>query len=427
MKIFFYINLIIITTFYAMNNTDYYNINLKESRDQGEIFNNNSISITLKVAFGFKGKNIFFDKIIQGIECGKQIEAFIIENTVNKELLYNQLELKNIQFYMYLYLENNTLVWKLYSVFDKKFIKGKSYSYKEDSVALLRTILIDIWQELFSDAITPYHSFLSYLDTSFSNQVQETCIEFCHPLLSGFQKTIFRVNQNILDLSSIDSSPLQSLLFSTQNDYGTAIMKLNSHGNIIPIINNNRMLISPTVSQDGLFYINSGSLHRYYYNKIKKTFCDQILGSDYDFASVYAIANNHAILVSKNKQIYKIEYQINTISNELTSLKAHKITENQFNSVNMTYDYIDNSVIVSQKINGYYQLVAYENTQKKILTISPYHKQDPAISPCGNYIAYVAQTVEGERYIEVINKYTKEIIRVTKSPGEYRFPVWLVR
>ena len=66
----------------------------------------------------------------------------------------------------------------------------------------------------------------------------------------------------------------------------------------------------------------------------------------------------------------------------------------------MTYDYIDNNIIVSQKINGYYQLVTYDNTQKKILTNSLYHKQDPSISPCGNYIAYIAQTVEGERYIE---------------------------
>lgn len=426
MKIFFYINLIIIGL-HGINNNNCYLINLKETQDKQEILNNNDSIIRLKIAFSCKDKNNFFDKIIEGMQCGKQIKAFLVEHNLKKELLYNKLVEENIQFYIYFYLENNMLIWKLYSVFDKKFIKGKSYGYKEDSIQLLRTILIDIWEELFSDTITPFHSFLAYLDTSFSDGRQESCIQFCHPLLFGFEKTIFKIKQNILDLSSIDSNPLQSLLFSTQHDSGTAIMKLNSHGNIIPILNNNKMLISPTVSKDGLFYINSGSLHRYYYNKQKKEFCDQILTNTNDIASVYAILNSHAVLISRNKHVYKIEYSINNMTNELIPLKAQKITESKFNSANMTYDYIDNSIIVSQKINGYYQLVSYENNQKKIITYSLYHKQDPVISPCGNYLAYVAQTNEGERYIEVINKYTNQIIRVTKNPGEYRFPVWLVR
>jgi hypothetical protein len=409
------------------NNNECYVINLKEDQNNIAHTSNTDAIITLQIAFGCKNKNTFFNKILAGVQQGKQIKVLEFDHIENKAELYRQLALKNIQFYVYFYLENNMLVWKLYSVFDKKFIKGKSYSYQEDSVALLRTILIDIWQELFSDLVTPYHSFLAYLDTTFNNNIQESCIEFCHPLLCGFEKTIFKAKQNILDLSSIDSQPLQSLLFSMQNDNGTAIMKLNSHGTIIPILHNNRMLISPSVSQDGLFYINSGSLHRYYYNKITKTFCDQLLGSVSDIASVYAILNDHAILISRNKQIYKIQYEINMHNNELIHLRAQKLTQSNCNSVNMTYDYIDNSIIVSQKINGYYQLVVYENTHKKILTYSHYHKQDPVISPCGNYIAYVAQTVEGERYIEVINKYSNEVIRVTKNPGEYRFPVWLIR
>ena len=67
------------------------------------------------------------------------------------------------------------------------------------------------------------------------------------------------------------------------------------------------------------------------------------------------------------------------------------------------------------------------NNKKIILTDSPYHKQDPAMSPCGNYIAYVAQNHFGERTIEVINRYSGDIIIVTNEPSEYRFPSWIVR
>lgn len=410
----------------SKNNDDCYVIDIKNYNAQ-EIIDSIKSNILLEIAFSYKTENAFFNKIIEILTIGKEIKSSLIDYTNNKEIIYTQLAAKNIQFYIYFYIENNMLIWKLYSVFDKKFIKGKSYRYQEDSIALLRTIVIDIWQELFGDLITPYHSFLAYLDTSFNHHEQESCIKFCHPLLPGLEKTIFKINQNILDLASIDSKPLQSLLFSTQNNHGTAIMKLNSYGNIIPIINNHQMLISPSVNQDGLFYINSGLLYRYYYNKTKKDFCSQLLDKNADFASVYAIINNHEILVSKNKQIYKITYQINQNTNELILINAQKITENKLNSVNMTYDYIDNNIIVSQRINGYYQLVAYENTQKKILTHSHYHKQDPSISPCGNYIAYIAQTNDGERYLEVINKHTGHTIRITQTPGEYRFPVWLVR
>ena len=118
---------------------------------------------------------------------------------------------------------------------------------------------------------------------------------------------------------------------------------------------------------------------------------------------------------------------INQESNKLEVLSTEKITESKSNSMNMTYDYHDNNIIVSQKINEYYQLVSYENNKKKILTHSHYHKQDPSISPCGNYIAYIAQTNEGERFVEIINKYSYQIIRITENPAEYRFPVWLIR
>lgn len=428
MNLLFYFTFIIITSHLSTEKNNYYKINLNDYNiNQKTASEPSLITITLEVAFGWAQEDPLFKKIIHSITTGNQIKASLIPHNNNKKLLYTELASKNIQFYISLHSENNKLIWKLYSVFDKKFIKGKAYQYQKDSPQLLRTIMIDIWQELFGESITPYNSFLAYLDTSFDNKIQETHIQFCHPLLSGFEKTIFKSNHNILDLASIDSKPMQSLLFSTQNNCGTGLIKLTSRGDTLAIMNNNKMLISPTVNQDGLFYINSGLLYRYYYNKKEQKFCNQLLDTSSDFASVYAINTNHAILISKNKQIYKIEYQVNHENNELILMKGKKITENKLNSTNMTYDYSNNTIIVSQKINGFFQLVSYDDSKKEILTCSPYHKQDPAISPCGNYIAYIAQTGDGERYIEVMNKYSSQTIRVTISPGEYRFPVWLIR
>jgi hypothetical protein len=133
------------------------------------------------------------------------------------------------------------------------------------------------------------------------------------------------------------------------------------------------------------------------------------------------------VCISRNLKIYEINYALSPESNALVIKEARKITEDGISSLNMTYDYHDEKTIVSQRIGKYFQLSSYEKNTKKVLTSSCYHKQDPSISPCGNFIAYVAQMDDGSQYIEVINKYSGDVIRVTPEPGEYRFPTWLVR
>lgn len=385
----------------------------------------------IMISYNTDNNNILlYNSLIANLEKGKQIKT--IQNTIeNKKALFHNLEKNNVQFHIEFKIKEGKLIWKLYNVFEKKFIQGKAYEYKPISEHLLiRTVLMDIWKELFGDEITPFQCFLVYLDNTphpDKNEYQTT-INFMHPFLPYFNKQLLKTKNNISDLSILQSHPLQSILFVIQKNEFMELTKLNSFGQLQIIGRTKTTLTSPTANEAGLFYIDNRCLYRHYFNKKEKKYKKEKIDRKNDYASVYSITNENKILASRNKKIYEILYELNE-NNEIIITKANKITENSCISMNMTYDQNDKTIIVSQKINGYYQLVMYDqfNNKKIILTTSPYHKQDPAMSPCGNYIAYVAQNCFGERTIEVINRYSGEIIIVTNEPSEYRFPSWIIR
>lgn len=84
---------------------------------------------------------------------------------------------------------------------------------------------------------------------------------------------------------------------------------------------------------------------------------------------------------------------------------------------------------MSEKINEYYQLVAYQASgERRIITHTLYSKHDPFVSRDGYYIVYVAHMPDtGDRYLEMVNCYTRDITKITDKPGLYRFPVWVTR
>lgn len=411
-------------------------VQLESTINLDEIEKNPYTAITINapaiiISYNTDNNNILlYNSLITNLEKGKQIKT--IHNIIdNKKELFNYLEKKNIQFHIEFKMKDGKLIWKLYNVFEKKFIQGKAYEYKPISESLLvRTVLIDVWKALFGDEITPFQCFLVYLDTTphpDKNEYQTT-INFKHPFLSDFNKQLLKTRNNISDLSILQSHPLQSILFVMQNNEFMELTKLNSFGQLQVIGRTKTTLSSPTANEAGLFYIDNRCLYRHYFNKKEKKYKKEKIDRNNDYASVYSITNENKILASRNKKIYEISYELNE-NNEIIIKKAKKITEDSCISMNMTYDQNDKTIIVSQKINGYYQLAMYDqfNNKKIILTDSPYHKQDPAMSPCGNYIAYVAQNRFGERTIEVINRYSGDIIIVTNEPSEYRFPSWIVR
>lgn len=371
----------------------------------------------------------FYKQIMEILEKGNQIKT-IFNQTKNKNILFKELHNKDIQFHISLKIKNGKIIWKLYETIDKKLIKGKSYPYKNISKPLLlRTILIDLWQEFFGEEITPFECFLVFLNTKSSqNNLYYTSINFFHPLIPGFEKQLLKTKNNILDMTVLQSLPLQSILFIMQKNEYMEIIKLNSFGQLSTIYKTKTTLTSPTINKDGLFFIDSQCLFRYYFNKIKNKYIKEKIDTHKDYVSVLAIIDEEKLLASRGKILYEINYQTDKTTNHIIINSAKKITESNIQSLNMTYNPNEKFIVVSQKINFFYQLVIYEKNNKKIiLTDTPYHKQDPSMSPCGNYIAYIAQNTIGERRIEIINRYSGKVITAIPESSEYRFPTWIIR
>jgi hypothetical protein len=273
------------------SDTQSVSINLREHSLKKEIYETPFSAVCLPLAYSYESEHHLISDILSLLEAGRQIKGTRIDPTQyrDKNELFTALEEKHTQFYIAFCIKNHTLIWKIYSIAEKKFLKGKSYPLSHPHLlSLQRTVAIDIWQELFGESYSPFHCFLSYLNVEIdSHNKYHSCIEFCHPLLKGFEKTILKTPLNILDLCSMETKPLQSLLFSMQTDCKIQIVKLTSKGNMIPLTAHNGMCISPTVNQDGLFYISSRKLYRYYFNTRLKKFCTDLLDNNADYASVY--------------------------------------------------------------------------------------------------------------------------------------------
>ncbi len=384
----------------------------------------------LKINVEINGINHpFFDLVIVGLEKGNQLkinknESMEIEN---KKRLFSSLSEENVQFYLVFKVVDKQFIWKIYNVFTKSFMLGKAYKIKENELLdLTRTVLIDIWEAIFGEGKTPFHCFLTYLETDRFEQKQLSQIFFTHPLISGFSKKILTTKHSIIDLGKLPCEEGgESLLFSLCKNGEVDILSLDASGTLKTLIKSDAMAVSPSVNDEGLFYISGGKLYRFYFNQQMKKFVSHLLDSATNYVSVCAHPTEKKLLIAKNKKVYEVLYLCDEVTGELKIEKAYQISSHGSVMANAVYD--GESIIASERIQGYYQLVLFENKMKMLLTASDYHKQDPSISPCGTYVAYIAQTKTGERYVEIMNRFTGVVFRVTDTPGEYRFPVWVVR
>lgn len=384
----------------------------------------------LKINFEISGINHpLFDLVITALEKGNQLkinknEPMIIEN---KKRLFSLLSEENVQFYLVLKVLDGQFIWKMYNVFTKSFIIGKAYKLKDNELLdLTRTVLIDIWEAIFGEGKTPFHCFLTYLETDRFENKQLSQIFFTHPLISGFSKKILTTKHGIIDLGKLPREEGgESLLFSLCKNGEVDILSLDASGALKTLIKSDTMAVSPSVNDEGLFYISGGRLYRFYFNQQMKKFVSHLLDSATNYVSVCAHPTEKKLLIAKNKKVYEVLYFCDEVTGELKIEKAYQISSQGGVMANAVYD--GESIIASERIQGCYQLVLFENKMKTLLTLSDYHKQDPSISPCGTYVAYIAQTKTGERYVEIMNRFTGVVFRVTDTPGEYRFPVWVVR
>jgi Tol biopolymer transport system component len=125
--------------------------------------------------------------------------------------------------------------------------------------------------------------------------------------------------------------------------------------------------------------------------------------------------------------LFKCSYTLDK-SGALTCGKEIKISSKNCTVASFSYCRLTKEIVVSEKIQDVFQLFIYDiqTMKKNRITSSFIHKQDPSFSPSGSWISYVAfDEKKNERYVEMINVYTKKNVRITDTPGCYVSPTWI--
>ena len=425
--------------FYSYSSTlsEEYDINFKLN-DLTE----KSLGISCIYSLKNNSSSSIVESILNAIVSGGQVSFSKIEIPKNFTIEWgNKLLNKSYLFYFLFEETDEFFIWKLYDLTNNlQFIKGKKYLKDNSKRSLLvRHICKDIWKDLFGNDITPFDYYLTFLIKN-SSEKYKSIITYLCPFINDYGKKeesdriLLRTSRNFINLYTLDTKPNKSLICSEITNTNVKIIKLNMQGNISSLIDLKGTLSSLITNKNGVWYINSGKIYRSYFDKEKSKLIHICL-TNFDFngedsiTAKISVGPNNSILLTQNFKTYIIDYIIDEKDNCIINNKK-KLSPNNVKSVSITYNEKENIIVTSEKINNYYQLVSYDGTtyERNILTESKFNKQDPSISPCGAFVAYIIYNGSNNKTsIELYNLYTKKIISVTKKQGYYLSPAWITR
>ena len=320
--------------------------------------------------------------------------------------------------------DDKTISWRLYSISENKMIEGKEYSVSKKIPPLVHAISKDIWTALFGEG-NHFEYDLVYVSKNSNNEKKMWEIHRCCPCVKGNNKTIVRSSKAILDMSSINPATINSFIVYSQATLSNVkILKLSSTGSLSVVVNQagtSGNFVATTSLEDN-FYVRSGILYHCYYdenrNFIHKPF------TTINMVISPAIGPDKSIFYSSKNKIWQIEITKNNTTEPVL------ISEKERFALSPSYCNATETLLYTQKEKGFMQLVSYDikTKKKKVITDTKYHKQDPSLSPCGTYVAYIAfDQTNNKNYLECMNMHTNTVIRIEEAGENCMFPCWLKR
>lgn len=324
--------------------------------------------------------------------------------------------------------ETNKISYKIYSEGKNEFLCGKEFSFKKISDTLLRKIGKSLFIIFFGEAnITPFDYFLVTSKSDITipqNKKRKYSILMESPFGNMYSKSILKTTSHIVDLG-VCNTENPFLWYSEMTNKNVRIIKLSSNGSLIPLIDINGTTSSSFVTSNNLedsFFVSSGKIMRYKYNKKNESIEPVIFIQKDDYIASLCFMNKSLFYTYKGS-IYQTVIDLNN-----KSIKENiKIMYKDAYSISPSINEATNTLIFTSKINGYMQLVLYTLDDKRYykLTNSKYDKEDPSLSPCGNYVCYMVSKPNDHSCIEIMNINTHAIIKYTDKNAEYRYPCWI--
>lgn len=353
-------------------------------------------------------------KITKGLEQGKQI-CFIAPEK-KKDI--------SASFSLIFKSDKNTLSWKLYDHVSHQYLEGKEYKVAKKNASLARAICKDIWIALFEDP-TPFDALLAYIKKTkglSSRPLYEICIT--SPLVQDSSKTILKTTRPLVDLTSAGTALDAFLVYSEVTAHNVRMLKITQNGIVIPLVDTKGTNASFTSTTDlsESFYIHSGAIYTYFYDPLQQAIHHLPFIQYASPCASPVIGDNNQLFYTYNGKVYCCIYD------PVKHIPVRSYVISSGYALSPAFCTHTQTVVFTEKIGSYMQLVSHDIKTKTntVLTQSLYHKEDPALSPCGTYIAYVAHDQKNNKnVIEILNIYTGAVLTITHESEDCFSPCWL--
>lgn len=362
----------------------------------------------------------FAHEIKQCLEISKQFDVTIesMASPKTKQEITALLERGFIiAFFMNTSIDNNYVEWRMYDTMQASMVKGKKIIKNNATLTDCSYIVAnDMWRELMGQT-GPFLSKLAYIK-KIPTKKNRFHSQLCMCDYNGSHERI------LLDASHIIIAPAWApaqhnpyLIYSEFTRYNVRLMSIDLHHKrkIVVDFDGTNAGVSFTADGKEIVYGRSGGLWKYHYDPATQKGFHELLIKDRDVcASPTLLSNGDVIYCSQGM-----------IKRYIDKTHEHTILVKDGYNVGPTFHEPSGTLIFSRRIKGNMQLFMYSMSGKKTeqLTFDQGDKTDPALSPCGNWVAYCLEQ-RGKSRITVMNIKTGHTYPITPEPSLCRYPSW---
>jgi TolB protein len=322
-----------------------------------------------------------------------------------------------IAFFINTSIDNNYIEWRMYDTMQAAMVKGKKIIKSSATLTDCAYILAnDMWRELMGQP-GPFLSKLAYIK-KIPNKKNRFRSQLCMCDYNGDHERVLFDSSHIIIAPAwgpLSNNPY--LVYSEFTRYNVRLMSIDLHHKrkVVVDFDGTNAGVSFTADGKGIVYGRSGGLWKYHYNPATQKGFHELLVKDNDVcASPTLLSNGDVIYCSQGM-----------IKRYLDKTHEHTILVKDGYNVGPTFHEPSGTLVFSRRVKGTMQLFAYSISTKTTeqLTFGPGDKTDPALSPCGTWVAYCLEQ-RGHGRIMVMNIKTGHAYAITPENNMCRYPTW---
>lgn len=322
-----------------------------------------------------------------------------------------------IAFFINASIDNNYVEWRMYDTLQASMVKGKKIIKNNATLTDCAYIVAnDMWQELMGQP-GPFLSKLAYIK-KIPNKKTRFHSQLCMADYNGDHERVLLDSSHIIIAPAWGPSPSNPyLVYSEFTAYNVRLMSIDFHHKrkVVVDFDGTNAGVSFTADGKDIVYGRSGGLWKYHYDSSLQKGYHALLVKDHDVCASPTLVSNGDVMYCSQGMIKRY----------INKTNERQILVKDGYNVGPTFHEKSGELVFSRRYKGCMQLFMYSTNTKKTeqLTFDQGDKTDPALSPCGNWVAYCLEQ-RGKSRINVMNVKTGHTYSITPENSICRYPSW---